>query len=540
MNRNPRYSSRPQSRFDDGRAPKRTPVQRRAPRSRYGAPSARRGDDARHRPMPGRRSARRGWLDRFKTDEVSAIVVNSAVAFVALALLLGLFFLVKPTLDLSRANRLAKSGDPSLAEAFINRLERDGRSPERIEDARARLVERYVSEGSFDAALSLIAQMHAGERVRTLEQQTNYARAAALYAAGDYDAAAQLYYQLGDYEDARGLYAESRCAMAVKAYLEGRENEARYLLLDTDGADARVQAAALAVTGDQQRAGELLATSLFSPSVLQQMARDKQAVSAARQEHVPHRLAAGYRHSVGLRADGTVIAAGDNEKGQCDVAGWADITEVAAGAAHTVGLRRNGTVAATGDNGYGQCDVAEWTGIRSVAACAYGTFGLRSDGTVVATRAYADKVSGWHDVTQIAAGAYSAGCLYGQGSMVSTHPGAQLGMGASLFGLSVCGPVSAALLPDGSLFSNCDNAPGWRSLTRITISQTGMIGVFSDGTCRGYTFRTGQDAALTIDGQVIEAASSGTHHIILTDDGRVFAFGDNGSGQCDVSDWRLE
>ena len=29
----------------------------------------------------------------------------------------------------------------------------------------------------------------------------------------------------------------------------------------------------------------------------------------------------------------------------------------------TLGLKANGTVVATGDNGYGQCDVSEWTNI---------------------------------------------------------------------------------------------------------------------------------------------------------------------------------
>ena len=33
-------------------------------------------------------------------------------------------------------------------------------------------------------------------------------------------------------------------------------------------------------------------------------------------------LSAGELHTVGLRADGTVVATGDNDYGQCDVGGW--------------------------------------------------------------------------------------------------------------------------------------------------------------------------------------------------------------------------
>jgi alpha-tubulin suppressor-like RCC1 family protein len=36
-------------------------------------------------------------------------------------------------------------------------------------------------------------------------------------------------------------------------------------------------------------------------------------------------IAAGYRHTVGLKSDGTVVAEGDNEHGQCDVSGWSGI-----------------------------------------------------------------------------------------------------------------------------------------------------------------------------------------------------------------------
>lgn len=33
-------------------------------------------------------------------------------------------------------------------------------------------------------------------------------------------------------------------------------------------------------------------------------------------------IAAGRRHTVGLKSDGTVTAVGDNNYGQCDVSGW--------------------------------------------------------------------------------------------------------------------------------------------------------------------------------------------------------------------------
>lgn len=52
---------------------------------------------------------------------------------------------------------------------------------------------------------------------------------------------------------------------------------------------------------------------------------------------------------------------------------------------HTVGLKSNGTVVATGINDDGQCDVDDWKDIVSVSTNDYRTIGLKSDGTVLAT-----------------------------------------------------------------------------------------------------------------------------------------------------------
>ncbi len=104
-------------------------------------------------------------------------------------------------------------------------------------------------------------------------------------------------------------------------------------------------------------------------------------------------IAAGRRHTVALKSDGTVTAVGDNKNGQCDVSDWRDIVAVTAGNvhmatntgnAHTVGLKSEGTVAAAGWNKHGQCDVSGWRDIVAVATGWRRTFGIKSDGTVVA------------------------------------------------------------------------------------------------------------------------------------------------------------
>jgi alpha-tubulin suppressor-like RCC1 family protein len=63
---------------------------------------------------------------------------------------------------------------------------------------------------------------------------------------------------------------------------------------------------------------------------------------------------------VGLKSDGTVVAVGRNNYGQCNVGGWTDIIQVAAGEMDTVGLKSDGTVVAVGRNDQGQCNVGGW------------------------------------------------------------------------------------------------------------------------------------------------------------------------------------
>ena len=104
-------------------------------------------------------------------------------------------------------------------------------------------------------------------------------------------------------------------------------------------------------------------------------------------------FAEGYFHKAFLKSDGSVVAVGDNDEGQCDVSNWQDIVAIAAGGFHTVGLTSYGTVVATGKNNTnsgnnyrgGQCDVLKWKNIVAIAAGSDHTVGLKSDGTVVST-----------------------------------------------------------------------------------------------------------------------------------------------------------
>ncbi|MHC4093340.1 MAG: hypothetical protein ACYSVY_24230, partial [Planctomycetota bacterium] len=81
-------------------------------------------------------------------------------------------------------------------------------------------------------------------------------------------------------------------------------------------------------------------------------------------------VAAGLFHSLGLKADGSIVAWGKNSLGPCDVpAPNTDFIAVAGGPELSLGLKSDGSIVAWGHCYYGLCDVpAPNTGFVAVAA----------------------------------------------------------------------------------------------------------------------------------------------------------------------------
>ena len=95
-------------------------------------------------------------------------------------------------------------------------------------------------------------------------------------------------------------------------------------------------------------------------------------------------VSSSWNHIAALRSDGTVVASGNNDYGQCDVSGWTDIVAVSAGLEFTVGLKSDGTVVFCGNDKEGTLDFSSWSDIVEIDAGYYHCVGRRSDGKVVA------------------------------------------------------------------------------------------------------------------------------------------------------------
>ena len=224
-------------------------------------------------------------------------------------------------------------------------------------------------------------------------------------------------------------------------------------------------------------------------------------------------VAAGYRYTVGLRNDGTVVSAGYNLWGNRNVDSWTDIVAVAAGDFHTVGLRSDGTVVAVGYGLRGNCDVDSWTDIVAVVTGDYHTVGLRSDGTVIAIGWNTDgkcNVDSWTDIVAVAAGNEHTVGLRSDGTVVATGRNS-----------------------DGQC-----NVDSWTDIVAVAAGDYHTVGLRSDGTVVATGENDKGQCNVGSWTDIVAVAAGWGHTVGLHSDGTVVATERNDEGQCDVSDWK--
>ena len=221
-------------------------------------------------------------------------------------------------------------------------------------------------------------------------------------------------------------------------------------------------------------------------------------------------VSTGVRHTVGMTAHGTALAAGDNFCGQCDVESWQDLAAISAGYWHTVGLRKDGTVIATGSNDFGQCNVKNWKNVVTVSAGNAHTVALLSDGTVIATGSneYGQcNVGGWTDIVAVSAG------------LVHT------------VGLKSNGTVVAVGLND---FSQCE-VNTWQNIVAISAGAHHTLGLTRDGFVVAVgSNKYGQCQVMGLS-DVIAISASNQHALVLRENGAVVALGNRDYNRCDTS-----
>ncbi len=471
-------------------------------------------------------------------------LICAAVAAAVIAVVLIVTQVIIPSANYSKAEKLLTAGDYDSAITAFAALGNYKDAAEKITQAKEQKEnERLAKEAAEEEARNAQA----------------YADAEALLASGDYDGAIAAFTDLGEYQDA---------ADRVKA-IEAQKAEEKAKKVEAKNAQAYQEAVSLLESGNYSKASDAFAklgsykdAAIRRKECQYQMAdqlqndgdtaaaavtfgkacgfNDAKERSLALWNVIAKRdvIAASWGYTVGVKADGTVVATGENDDGQCNVSKWKDIIAVAAGYGHTVGLKADGTVVATGNNDDGQCNVSGWSNIVAVAAGSSHTVGLKIDGTVVTAGSTICGESNWSDIISIAANTIVTVGLKTDGTVVDKPSWysitAVAAGGVHTVGLKMDGTVIAT----GSNDHRQCNVSDWNNIIAVAAGTDHTVAVKSNGTV--VAAGENEDGQCNVSGwsSIIAVAAGFDHTVGLKSDGTVVAAGDNYYGQCNVSNWK--
>ena len=461
----------------------------------------------------------------------------STLAMGALAAVGLILYSHRETILARQAERAAARGEYEKAISSLEAMEKGSEGEEALLQYRYALAKEALATGDTDRAETLFTQLGEYADSRTMILECRYAAAEKALAAGELEAAKDRFYALSGYRDAMDRYDACRYALAEQT-AQG-DPEAGFALFWALGSyrDARDRAAAIArqITGE---ADDTYAVNRMLGVSEEQVEKIK-ALQTVRDTLPQGKLAVGFYHTVGLRNDGTVLAAGRSDEGQCSVSGWSGIEAVACGAYHTVGLRSDGTVIAAGRNDEGQCDVSGWSGVKAVACSDYNTLALLSDGTVVSTGYQPfSELSGWRDVVFLSAGSYGAVAISGDGRIYCSHPSLRSEALAGAVQAGVSTGYCAAVKEDGTVVHTAAELP-WENVVALSASTTGTLALTDDGRLLCHWFRSRDAIDFSDITTAVALAAGGTHTAVLLADGTVITRGLNDQGQCDTANWNL-
>lgn len=229
---------------------------------------------------------------------------------------------------------------------------------------------------------------------------------------------------------------------------------------------------------------------------------------------------------LGLQADGHVLAAGVNDKGQCQVDSWEDVVEIAAGDSVALGLRSDGRVLCAGYCQRCAPQVDSWENVCHIAAGSEFVLGIDDSGQQLFSgldefniniwfaadrdnKVWPDKedeIRFWSELSDIRAA--------GDAVLAVDFSGELRGFGFN----------SAVDLPDIPEFSKFDMG----ILNGGILDSEGFPLVWGDNSYKQCELPQEKFSDIGI---------GGAHVLLRRADGSCAAFGCNDSGQCQVEGW---
>ena len=217
-------------------------------------------------------------------------------------------------------------------------------------------------------------------------------------------------------------------------------------------------------------------------------------------------IAAGSKHSLAIKKDGSVVAWGCNEHGQCDVPEGNDFIDITAGESISLALTKNGYVKAWGDN---SSNIPTNIIYKSISAGKFHFAGLTEDGHP-------------HIIEWDKFGYITSDSFYNKKKFAKISSGSEHYLAVTERGfLKTCGYSSnRRLLPKG------------RKIIDISSGRFHDIALTKDGSILAWGGQCANDVPNGI--KAIAISAGGSHSMAVTTNNSLVAWGWNMFGQCDV------
>ena len=411
------------------------------------------------------------------------------------------------------------------------------------------------------------------KRIEKVKKQT-YDDAVVMAEKGQYDDAIDILWNIVDYEDSREriryyYLREQEDALTTSADHDALltlatdySNKDEYLDC-TNRAEVLKQRANAIIDEKYQVASDLMTTEKYMEALVvfndikthkdiaAQIAICRTTLLNENERH--NVISGGVWHTVGLKADGTVVAVGDNGSGQCEVSNWKDIVDISVGRHHTVGLITDGTVVAVGSNAKGRCEVSSWKDIVAISAGDKHTVGLKADGTVVAVGDNSQghcKVSSWESIVAISAGFSHTVGLKADGTVVAvgknSNDECEVSSWQDIVAISAGYAYTVGLKADGTVVAVGENGngqcevSGWKDIVAISAGKSHTVALKADGTVVAAGDNGNGQCEVGCWEDIVAIGAGYAYTVGLKADGTVVTLGDNSNGQCEVNEWELK
>lgn len=471
-----------------------------------------------------------------KSKKVLWGLVGGVLGIAAVAALAVL--VVVPALRYGNASRLLDDGQyEQAADAFAALGEyRDSR--DMVLECDYRYALALLEDGGYDEAAEIFEELDDYRDSAEMVKECAYREAIALLESGKYEKAIAAFSEIKDYADSAAQIAEAhtqigiafmeeeRYAKALEAFLAAGDYEpatTQLASLYDSAVAAGKKAVAFNAAAAMDDYARIAALSLqlvalesqhalaVSPSgkVMTAGPENKSEFLDTADWTVVESIVTGPTATLGLRADGAVLAAGPNPWNMNKTQGWNDIVQVAVGGPgyyHSFGVRSDGRVEHSGqDQSTDATQVESWTDIRQIACGESYTVGLKTDGTIVALGA-AKKFdfSGWSEIVAISGGRHHIVGLKADGTVVATGKDGEgcldVGDWAGIVAISAGDEITAGLRSDGTLVCT-QELPGlsdWTGIVSFDTSGKGILAVDKHG--KVYTSFTSEKVAERLAG----------------------------------------